>query len=50
MNANGGFIEVQGTAEDSFYTRAQLDEMLKMGEAGIKKLFEMQRQALEKLK
>lgn len=50
MNGKGGYIEVQGTAENGTYSRAQLDEMLKMGEAGIKKLFELQRQALEKLK
>lgn len=50
MNSNDGFIEIQGTAEDGTYNRAQLDEMLKLGEAGIKKLFELQAKALEKLK
>lgn len=50
MNSRGGFIEVQGTAEDGTYSRAQLDEMLQMGEAGIKKLFELQAKALEQLK
>jgi ribonuclease PH len=50
MNSQGGFIEVQGTAEHGTYSRAQLDEMLKIGEAGIKKLFELQAKALEQLK
>ncbi|EKD81386.1 MAG: hypothetical protein ACD_39C01832G0004 [uncultured bacterium] len=50
MNAKGAFIEVQGTAEDGTFSRSELDEMLKMGEAGIKKLFELQAQAVKKLK
>lgn len=50
MNAKGGYIEVQGTAENGTYSRAQLDEMLKMGEAGIKRLFSLQNEALGKLK
>lgn len=50
MDSHGGFIEVQGTAEHGTYSKTQLDEMLKMGEAGIKKLFELQAKAVEKLK
>jgi len=50
MNAKGAFIEVQGTAEDGTFSRLELDEMLKMGEAGIKKLFELQTLAVGKLK
>ena len=51
MTEKGGFVEVQGTAENgATYNRAQLDEMLKFGEAGIKKLFEVQKQALESAK
>ena len=49
MNDQGGYIEVQGTAENGTYSRAQLDQMLAIGEAGIKQLFKLQKQALEKL-
>jgi len=47
MNRAGGFIEVQGTAEHGIFDRKQLDAMLLMGEKGIKKLFDIQDQALE---
>lgn len=50
MNAKGSFIEVQGTAEDGDFSRSELDEMLKIGEAGIKKLFELQNQAMGKIR
>ncbi len=51
MTNNGGFIEVQGTAENgATYTGKQLDEMLKIGQKGLEKLFELQKQALENLK
>lgn len=49
MDSTGGFIEVQGTAEHGTFSRTQLDEMLKIGETGIKKLFDLQKQAVEKL-
>ena len=41
-----GFIEVQGTAENGAFGRGQLDELLGLAEAGIRTLFEAQRQAL----
>ena len=44
-----GFIEVQGTAENGAFGRAQLDELLGLAEAGIRTLFEAQRQALDSL-
>ena len=51
MTEDGGFVEVQGTAENgATYNRAQLDEMLRLGEMGIKKLFEIQKKALESAK
>ena len=46
MTRAGGFVEVQGTAEKGAYTRAQLDDMLRVGEIGIKRLFELQDQAV----
>lgn len=42
----GKFIELQGTAEREPFSRDQMDEMLVLAEAGINKLFEIQRNAL----
>ena len=42
----GKFIELQGTAEREPFSRQQMDEMLVLAEAGINKLFEIQRNAL----
>ena len=42
----GKFIELQGTAEREPFSREQMDEMLVLAEAGINKLFEIQRNAL----
>jgi ribonuclease PH len=42
----GKFIEIQGTAEREPFTREQMDEMLKLAEIGVSKLFEIQRNAL----
>ncbi len=36
--ADGGIVEVQGTGERSTLTRAQLDELLDLGQAGIAQL------------
>lgn len=46
MTRAGGFVEVQGTGEESTFTREQLDAMLHVGQAGIQRLFEIQDQAL----
>ncbi len=46
MDRKGGFIEVQGTAEKGCFSRKQLDQMLEIGETGIRRLFELQDQAL----
>ena len=43
---SGKFIEIQGTAEREPFSRDQMDEMLKLGEIGVNKLFEIQRNAL----
>ena len=40
------FIEVQGTAEDQPYTRAELDAMLQLAEQGILELHRLQQAAL----
>lgn len=46
MNAEGGIVEVQGTAEGVPFTRAELDRMLNVGRAGIEALVEKQSEAL----
>ena len=43
------FVEVQGTAEDGAFSRAQMDEMLTMAESGIRQLMEAQRRAITTL-
>ena len=47
MTGAGGIVEVQFTAEDTPFTRAQLDQMLSLAEDGIKALIAAQRTALE---
>lgn len=42
----GKFIELQGTAEREPFSREQMDEMLVLANAGINKLFEIQRNVL----
>lgn len=46
MTDRDGIIEVQGTAEGQPFSRVQLDELLDLGEGGIRQLFTHQRQAL----
>jgi len=46
MNAAGGFVEVQGTAEGAPFTRGQLDQMLCLAERGIRRLLELQQRSL----
>jgi ribonuclease PH len=46
MDGDGRFIEVQGTAEAEPFTRAQLDALLELGAAGIRRLHALQREAL----
>ena len=41
--ADGRIIEVQGTGEQSPFDRVQLNELLDLGQEGIKKLVELQR-------
>ena len=46
MTQAGGFIEIQGTAEDKHFTRDEANAMLDLAESGIKEIFELQKQAL----
>jgi ribonuclease PH len=43
---DGRFIEVQGTAEGSPFTREQMDDLLELGKKGIEQLVCLQRQAI----
>ena len=49
MTDESEFVEVQGTAEESAFTRAQLDDMMTLAESGIRDLIVMQRDAIESL-
>ena len=46
MTQKGEFIEIQGTAEEKPFTRAQVDEMLAIAEEGIKQLVAEQQAVL----
>ena len=46
MTSEGGFIEVQGTAEGAPYSRAELDTLLGLAEGGIAQLIALQRECL----
>ena len=47
MTAGGGIIEVQGTAEGSPFSRAELDTLLELAAAGIGDIIAAQASALE---
>ncbi len=47
MTGDGEFIEVQGSAEQAPFTREQLCQILELGEAGIRQVFEAQKAALK---
>jgi ribonuclease PH len=42
MNDQGGFIEIQGTAEAAAFNEAELGEMLALARTGINRIFKMQ--------
>jgi ribonuclease PH len=46
MTDAGGFVEVQGTAEGTPFTRAQLDVLLELARGGIAELVSRQKQVL----
>lgn len=48
MNEAGEFIEVQGTGEGRSFSRQELDQLLALGEGGIRTLMDMQREAEKK--
>ena len=46
MTSLGGFVEVRGTAEGAPFSRAELDTLLGLAEAGIEEIFALQREML----
>jgi ribonuclease PH len=46
MTDQGGFIEIQGTAEGAPFEQAELDAMLALARKAIDQLFELQKEAL----
>lgn len=48
INAAGRFIEVQATAEGDPMERADLEELVNLAEAGVRRLIERQREALKR--
>lgn len=49
MTGAGRFVELQGTGEEATFSRAELNELLGLGEAGIASLIAIQKQALGEL-
>ncbi len=47
MTSAGGMVELQGTAEGAPFTRAELDELLKLADKGIREIIAAQKAALE---
>lgn len=46
MTGSGGLIEVQGTAEGTPFSRTELNALLDLADAGIRRLVELQKSAL----
>ena len=46
MTGSGGIVEIQGTAEGEPFTRAQMNQLVDMAEAGIKELIARQKAIL----
>ncbi|MDR1516384.1 MAG: ribonuclease PH [Synergistaceae bacterium] len=46
MNGKGEFVELQGTGENGFFSRSELDEILFVAGEGLQKIFELQREVL----
>jgi ribonuclease PH len=46
MTGEGRFVEVQGTAEGAAFSRGELDDLLALAEAGISRIFALQRDVL----
>ncbi len=47
MTGQGEFVEIQGTAEAKPFSKATVDELLSLAEQGIRRLFQVQKEALK---
>ena len=47
MTGTGKFVEVQGTAEESAFTKEELDELTRVAHKGIRQLTKVQKKSLE---
>lgn len=47
MDENGGFIEIQGTAEAAPFSGEDLTALLDLGKQGIREIFDLQKQAVD---
>lgn len=47
MSSNGGFIEIQGTAEGEEFDKKQLDTLLSLAKGGCLKIFKAQKKVLD---
>lgn len=48
MTDEGNFVEIQGTGEESPFSREELNELLEVGKKGIKHMIQAQKDALKK--
>ena len=46
MTGAGGFVEVQGTAEGTAFSRAEMDQLLALADKGIRELVVLQKSAM----
>jgi ribonuclease PH len=46
MTGQGGFVEIQGTAEGATFSRAEMDRLLALADQGIRRLIQAQRVVL----
>ena len=50
MTGDGKFVEIQGTAEDSVFTKREMDELIQVALKGIRELTRIQTKVLEEKK
>jgi ribonuclease PH len=47
MTGRGGFVEIQGTAEGSVFSKQEMDELIRVAQKGIRELTRIQKRALD---
>ena len=47
MTGSGNFVEIQGTAEEAVFTKAEMDELMRVAQKGIRVLTGSQKKCLE---